>query len=104
MATQMDATWTFTSSNGDFPSTNAAVLAALLCTFAKEFSPSLQNTLYRMGRAALASAPAIRDIHLVMPNKHYLPVNLKPFGIDPNDELFMPTDEPHGQIEARVTR
>ena len=104
MATQMDATWTFEPDERDFSAANAAILAELVRVFAEEFSPSLQNTLYLMGGAALAAVPSIRDIHLAMPNKHFLPVNLKPFGIDPNDELFLPTDEPHGQIEARVVR
>jgi urate oxidase len=39
-----------------------------------------------------------------MPNKHYLPINLQPFGLENRNEIFLPTDEPHGQIEALVTR
>ncbi|CAN5482294.1 hypothetical protein BH18VER1_BH18VER1_18090 [soil metagenome] len=31
-----------------------------------------------------------------MPNKHCLLINLKPFGLENNNELFVPTDEPHG--------
>ena len=76
----------------------------MLATFAGEFSPSLQHTLFRMGEAALAAAPAITDIHLAMPNKHYLPVNFQPFGRENRGEIFLPTDDPHGQIEARVVR
>jgi urate oxidase len=80
------------------------ILAALLSTFAKEFSPSVQNTLFLMGSAALAACPEITDIRLAMPNKHYLPINLQPFGLENRNEIFLPTDEPHGQIEALVTR
>jgi urate oxidase len=39
-----------------------------------------------------------------MPNKHYLLANLAPFGLDNPNEIFVPTDEPHGQIEATVSR
>ena len=39
-----------------------------------------------------------------MPNKHYLLINLSPFGLENKNEIFVPTDEPHGQIEASVTR
>ena len=104
LATRMAATWTFTGRDADFAAVNAAIPGALLDTFAGEFSPSLQHTLLRMGEAALAAAPGITDIHLAMPNKHYLPVNFQPFGRENHGEIFLPTDEPHGQIEARVVR
>jgi urate oxidase len=83
---------------------NALILPALLHTFAKEFSPSVQNTLFLMGGAALAASPDISEISLAMPNKHYLPINFQPFGRENRNEIFLPTDEPHGQIEARITR
>jgi len=38
------------------------------------------------------------------PNKHYLLVDLTPFGLDDENEVFLPTDEPHGQIECRIAR
>ena len=104
LATKMAATWTFADRTADFAAANAAIPAALLRTFAAEFSPSLQRTLCQMGEAALAAAPAISDIHLAMPNKHYLPVNFQPFGRENRGEIFLPTDEPHGQIEARIVR
>ncbi len=104
LATKMAATWTFAGRDADFATANAAIPAALLKTFASEFSPSLQRTLCQMGEAALAAAPAIVDIHLAMPNKHYLPVNFQPFGRENPGEIFLPTDEPHGQIEARIVR
>jgi urate oxidase len=57
-----------------------------------------------MGEAALQAAPETKKIHLVMPNKHCLLINLSPFGLDNKSELFVPTDEPHGQIEGTVER
>ena len=104
LATKLTATWTFAHRDAGFAAANAAIPAALLDTFAGEFSPSLQHTLFRMGEAALAAAPEVTDIHLVMPNKHYLPVNFRPFGRENPNEIFLPTDEPHGQIEARIVR
>ena len=41
---------------------------------------------------------------LVMPNKHHLPVDLARFGLENRNEIFVPTDEPHGLIEGTVTR
>jgi urate oxidase len=31
-------------------------------------------------------------------------VNLSPFGLENKNEIFIPTDEPHGQIEGTVSR
>jgi urate oxidase len=57
-----------------------------------------------MGEAALAACAEISQIHLAMPNKHCLLINLQPLGLENNNEVFVPTDEPHGQIEATVAR
>jgi urate oxidase len=104
LSTSMDATWTFASRSANFALVNASIPPVLLEVFAREFSPSVQNTLFLMGTAALAAAPAITTISLAMPNKHYLPINLQPFGLPNANEIFLPTDEPHGQIEATLGR
>ena len=31
-------------------------------------------------------------------------MNLSAFGLDNNNDVFLPTDEPHGQIECTVGR
>ena len=64
----------------------------------------MQDSLYRMGKAALAAAPDIREITLRMPNVHYLPIDLAPFGQDASGAVFLPTDDPSGQIEATLRR
>ena len=57
-----------------------------------------------MGGAALDACPEIGAITLAMPNLHCLRIDLAPFGRDNRNELFVPTDEPHGQIEATIMR
>ena len=57
-----------------------------------------------MGQAVIDSVDEVASIHLVMPNKHHLPDNLAPFGLENRNEIFVPTDEPHGLIEGTVTR
>ncbi len=57
-----------------------------------------------MADAVLGEVPQVQDIHLSMPNKHCLPVNLTPLGLDNRNEIFMPVDEPHGLIEATIRR
>jgi urate oxidase len=57
-----------------------------------------------MGEAALSVCAEISQIHLSMPNKHCLLIDLSPFGMKNQNEVFVPTDEPHGQIEATLAR
>jgi urate oxidase len=57
-----------------------------------------------MGKAALDSNPEIDDIELSMPNRHCLLVDLLRFGQDNPNEIFVPVDEPHGNIQARLRR
>ncbi len=71
-ATAMDASWRWEKPPAHYEAANAAILAALLKTFATTYSASIQDSLYRMGMAALATVPELIDISLACPNKHYL--------------------------------
>ena len=104
LATKLKATWTYQSKPRRYSAANGKILKAMLRVFARNFSPSVQVTLYEMGAAALAAVPEISRIHIALPNKHCLLLNLAPFGIENRNELFVPTDEPHGQIEGTVAR
>ena len=72
------------------------------------YSPSVQNTLYLMAREVLTRFPDIASVQLRMPNLHFLPVNLSgkenPGLVKFADDVYMPTDEPHGTIEATLSR
>lgn len=104
LATSFSATWTFAAEPQSFAATNESALAAMLKVFANNYSPSAQTTLFQMGEAALAACPEIVRLDLAMPNKHCLLINLAPFGLTNENEVFVPTDEPHGQIEVSVAR
>jgi urate oxidase len=103
-ATKLKATWTYTKAPKSYAKANGKILNAMLAVFAKNFSPSVQVTLFQMGETALKAVKEISKIHLAMPNKHNLLINLAPFGLGNKNELFVPTDEPHGQIEGTVAR
>lgn len=103
-ATAMDASWRWRSAPADYDTANAKLLSALLKVFATTYSASLQDSLYRMGTAALEAVPEVADISMACPNKHYLLVNLAPFGLENNNQVFVATDEPSGQIECTVGR
>jgi len=103
-STAMDASWTWAQIPADYPAANSKILNTMMDIFATTYSPSVQNSLYLMGSAALAAVPEISQISLACPNKHYLPINMAPFKRDNPNVVFTPTDEPHGQIECTITR
>ena len=78
------------------------IRAALVETFAAHESRSVQHTLYAMGEAALAACADVTEITLTLPNRHHLLVDLKPFGLDNPNEMFVATDQPFGLIEATI--
>ena len=104
LGTLAKAEWKYESESVDFAALRGQTEAALLAAFAEHDSPSVQQTLYAMAKAALEQVSEISEIHLSMPNKHCNLVDLSPFGQDNPNEIFVPTDEPHGSIEARVRR
>jgi urate oxidase len=57
-----------------------------------------------MGRAVLEQHPGIASIELVAPNIHHVAVDLAPFGLVNDGEVFHVTDRPYGLIEATVER
>jgi urate oxidase len=104
VATAMDASWRWRSAPSDYEAANAKILHELLRVFATTYSASMQDSLYRMGVAALEAVPELADISMACPNRHYLRLNLSPFGLDNDNQIFVATDEPHGQIECTVGR
>jgi len=104
LATAIRADWRYAGAEIDFNSTWDDIRRALLETFAEHDSLSLQQTLYDMGKAVLEQCDAISEIRLSLPNKHYNLVDLSPFGMTNPGEVFLPTDEPHGLIEATLRR
>lgn len=108
LATTLRATWVWAGEAERQPASHRdaarLIVDALLGPFAERYSPSVQATLFEMGSAALAACPAIDRITLAMPNLHCLPIDLTPFGRANRHELFVPIDEPHGDIEATITR
>lgn len=71
------------------------------------FSPSVQNTVYLIQKAALQEIPEISNIMVTLPNKHYYSVDLSKFkevGSMENNEVFLPVDKPSGNIMAVMGR
>ena len=104
LATRMNAIWTYRRKPSSHAAARERIIDAMLAIFATRPSPSAQATLFEMGEAALRAVPEVETISLTLPNQHCLPIDLKPFGIENRNELFVPTEEPHGQIEATIGR
>lgn len=104
MATSLTATWRYRDTDVDFTPAWEGVRRRLLDVFAEHRSESVQHTLHAMGQAVLDSVDAVSAIRLVMPNKHHLPFDLSRLGLANRNEIFVPTDEPYGLIEATLTR
>ena len=77
---------------------------AILEAFGDHYSPSVQFTLRRMGRAVLKAVDAIERVHLSLPNRHHLLYDLSRFGLENPNEIFHATTEPYGLIEGTVER
>ena len=101
--TSLTATWRYDAGIA-YGTAWRAVRTTLLESFATHKSESVQHTLHAMGQAVLDAVPEVADIHLVMPNRHHLPVDLKPFGLENRNEVFVATEEPFGLIQATVRR
>ena len=106
--TVLKAEWPYTTraidEGIDFNKVRRHLRETMLSTFAKHDSLSVQHTLFAMGEAALAHTDIINEVYMLMPNKHNLLVDMGRFGRDNPNHIFVPTDEPHGTIEATVRR
>jgi urate oxidase len=103
-STMVAATWDFAKEPHSYAAAREKAIDAMMRVFANNYSPSVQTTLHEMAQAALEAVPEMSRIRLNLPNKHYLLVNFTPFDRQNANEVFTPTDEPHGQIEAVVER
>ena len=103
LATAVRATWRYSRPHVAFGTLWREVRRLLLETFANHDSRSVQHTLYAMGEAVLETLD-VEEIHISMPNKHHLPVDLTPFGLENRNEIFVATTEPFGLIEGTLRR
>jgi urate oxidase len=104
MATKIAAVWRYGSPSVDLDETFLAVRTTLLEVFAEHDSPSVQTSVWIMGRAILERHEEVDEVRMVLPNLHHWRVDLTPFGIEDDGGTYIATTEPHGLIEATVRR
>ncbi|WP_067814413.1 factor-independent urate hydroxylase [Nocardia inohanensis] len=104
LATEVNAQWRHSGENAEWDKTYEVVKRCLLQAFADTHSLSLQQTLYAMGERVLETVPGIVEVKLQLPNKHHFEVDLTPFGLINDNEVFWAADRPYGLIEGTVVR
>lgn len=104
LATAMSARWRYRAGEVAYGHAFDGARQRLVETFATHESASVQHTLYAMAAAVLEERGDVEEVAITMPNKHHLLAKLSPFGLDNPNEVFVPTEEPYGLIQATVRR
>jgi urate oxidase len=103
-ATAIKALWKYADADSGSAGLCGSIREIILKVFAEHDSLSVQHTLYAMGEAVLEQFSEVAEIAFSLPNVHCLPVDITRFGMEDKYAIFVPTDEPHGLIEARLAR
>jgi urate oxidase len=104
MATSLTARWRYASDPVSWSATHAGIRQVLIERFAGVHSLALQQTLWEMGKAALAAHAEVAEIRLSAPNRHHFLADLGPFGLENPGEVFYAADRPYGLIQCSVVR
>ena len=103
-ATKLTAIWQYGSPDVDADASFEAIRTSLLETWADHESPSIQTSIWIMAGVILERHDEVQEIRMVLPNLHHWLVDLSPFGLTNEREIYTPTIEPFGLIEATVRR
>ncbi|MEU1304091.1 factor-independent urate hydroxylase [Streptomyces shenzhenensis] len=109
LATQVAGRWRFNWSDDEqqmppWEESYEQTRKHLLQAFAETYSLSLQQTLYQMGARIIDHRGEIDEVRFSLPNKHHFLVDLEPFGLKNDNEVYYAADRPYGLIEATVLR
>jgi urate oxidase len=105
LATAVNASWRFRTDAVETADWDAAAVIArktILDAFAGTYTYSLQQMLYALGSALISALPEICEVRLALPNKHHFIVDLTPFGLQNDREVYYADDRPYGLIEGTV--
>lgn len=104
LATVLSAWWQYADAELSYGNTWQGVRQLLLETFAQHDSRSMQHLLYAMGETVLESYGDIDEIRLSLPDRGHFPADLSAIGLSNEAEIFMPSEEPFGPVEATIKR
>ncbi|MET7383500.1 factor-independent urate hydroxylase [Streptomyces sp. NPDC005526] len=109
LATRVSARWRFNWTDDaqkmpDWEKSYEQTRKHMLQAFADTYSLSLQQTLYQMGSRIIDHRGEIDEVRFSLPNQHHFLVDLEPFGLKNDNEVYLAADRPYGLIEATVLR
>jgi len=104
MATSVTAQWWHTGDEVDWAKSYGAALDTMTDVFAGHHSLALQQTMYAMGESMIEGDPSIAEVRFSLPNKHHFLINLSPFELENDNEVFHADDRPYGYIEGTIRR
>lgn len=109
LGTSITASWAYSTPPRDTEKAYKNALDSLIEVFYGNpatgiYSPSVQYTLHEMSQEALRRVPEMESITMRLPNIHFLPYNHEKSGVKFEDDVYIATSEPHGTIQATVTR
>jgi len=105
LATNVSGWWQFTKTEGvDFTRVYHSIREIVNEKFATLYSPSVQATLWYIAEDALGRFDSIDNISFSLPNLHHWEVDTSRFGLSNDHDIFIAVDEPHGVIEATISR
>lgn len=108
LATRVTATWRYdvaaVALPVDFDALFGAISGTLLEVFAEHQSASVQASIWIIGRAIVERHPEVSEVTMTLPNLHHWLADLSRFDLPNDREIFIPTTEPFGLIQATVRR
>jgi urate oxidase len=106
LATSVNASWRFrpdaVAAGADWGAAFPLAKSAILSAFSGTYSYSLQQTLYAIGTALISALPSVCEVRLALPNRHHYLVDLAPYGLANEREVYLAGDRPYGLIEGTV--
>jgi urate oxidase len=104
MASSVDISWTYSAPSSGHGAIIDAARGVAVDLFSNEHSDSVQQTAHRIACVVSELAEDITEVSVSMPNLHYIPWDMQRFGLEDRREIFVATNEPHGQIDVTVRR
>ncbi|MGW7430212.1 factor-independent urate hydroxylase [Streptomyces sp. NPDC054861] len=109
LATKVTARWAHSAAAAgdpghDWDASYRKVRRHMLEAFAETYSYSLQQTLHAMADRVLDNVTTVNEVRLNLPNKHHFLVDLEPFGLKNDNEVYFAADRMYGLIEGTVHR
>ncbi|HEV2489768.1 MAG TPA: urate oxidase [Candidatus Acidoferrales bacterium] len=104
LSATVSASWAYAEPEASYSTVFHGVRRTLLEAFAAHDSRSPQHILYAMGHAVLDNLDVIREIRISLAQMPFRLVDMKPFGMENENEVFALADKPHTVAEATLRR